>query len=145
MISHQFILQPGTWIGEGKVSFSVSPELLRFYTKWVVLQSAPTGIACTQTVEIEGNEPHMKNYFLMSEITDTEFLIDLENDILGEVRGKGVFDKKNIAWEFHGRGGLEGFEIYELQDNGEYTVHAEYTSPDQYRTLIDGRIWKKSE
>ncbi len=145
MNSHPFLFQAGHWIGEGKVSFSVSPEILRFYTRWTVQNPAPRSIACEQRVEIQGNEPYMLNQFLLTEITEKDFIIDLENEVLGQVRGTGVIDPKNIAWEFHGRGGLEGFEIYELQENGEYTLHAEYTSPDQFRTIIDGRIRKQLE
>jgi hypothetical protein len=70
--------------------------------------------------------------------------MELENELLGKVKGAGVIDEKTIAWEFHGTGGLEGFEVYELQDNGDYMMHAEYSSPDQFRTIIDGRIWKKN-
>jgi len=35
-MGHLFILEPGLWLGEGKISFSASPEFLRFYTKWTV-------------------------------------------------------------------------------------------------------------
>ena len=70
--------------------------------------------------------------------------MELENELLGTVKGTGVIDENTIAWEFHGTGGLEGFEVYELQDNGDYMMHAEYSSPDQFRTIIDGRIWKKN-
>jgi hypothetical protein len=145
MIQHPFIFHPGNWIGKGKVSFSISPEVLHFYTKWVVDATTPYGIQSSQIVEIQGNEPSMQNKFIITEITTDKFSIDLENDILGKVRGYGIFDNKNIGWEFHGQGGLEGFEIYELQENGDYRLHAEYTSPDQFRTLIDGRLWKKTD
>jgi hypothetical protein len=144
MIAHEFIFHPGNWIGEGKVTFSISPEALHFYTKWTFENEFDNIIQSSQTVEIQDNDPSMRNNFKFSEISPTKFTVDLENDILGKVKGNGIIDAKNIAWEFHHVGGLEGFEIYELQENGEYIFHAEYTSPDQFRTIIDGRIWKKS-
>ena len=142
---HEFIFQPGNWIGEGKVAFSASPETLHFYTKWMIDKANTNGIHTSQIVEIQGTEPSMRNIFVFSDVTPTNFVIVLENEILGKVRGTGVIDDKTIAWEFHGNNGLEGFEVYELQDNGDYMLHAEYTSsPDQFRTVIDGRIWKKN-
>lgn len=145
MTAHHFIFHPGQWIGEGKVTFSISPETLHFYTKWIIEAQNHQEIRSTQIVEIQGNEPSMQNTFKFSELgSNNKFIVYLENDILGNVHGTGIIDPKNIAWEFHGTGGLEGFEIYELQDNGDYLLHAEYTSPDQFRTLIDGRIWKKT-
>jgi hypothetical protein len=38
---------------------------------------------------------------------------------------------------------FEGFEVYEQQENGDYFLHAEYGSPDQFRTIIEGLIWRK--
>jgi hypothetical protein len=144
MMTHQFIFHPGQWIGEGKVSFSISPETLHFYTKWTIEAENHQEIHTVQIVEIQGNEPSMQNIFNFLDISPNKFIVNLENDILGNVKGTGIIDPQNIAWEFHSVGGLEGFEIYELQENGDYLLHAEYTSPDQFRTIIDGRIWKKS-
>lgn len=145
MAQHVFILVPGKWVGEGKIAFSASSENLHFYTRWLVGNSDRGEIACTQEVEMPGNDPNMLNNLLFSGFTATSFAVDLENDILGKVTGSGIIDDKTIAWEYHGREGLEGFEVYELQENGDYKLHAEYSSPDQFRTIIDGRIWKKSE
>jgi hypothetical protein len=64
--------------------------------------------------------------------------------MLGSVQGKGIIDAKTIAWEFRGHPDFEGFEVYELQENGDFMLHAEYSSLDQIRTIIDGRIWKKA-
>ncbi len=145
MHPHAFIFYPGKWIGEGKIAFSASPEMLRFYTRWEVDKATPDGIYCLQEVEMQGTEPNMKNAFVISHITASSFEIDIENDLFGKVHGTGVIDARTIAWEFHGKDSLEGFEVYELQEDGDYMMHAEYTSVDQFRTIIDGRIWKKSE
>lgn len=146
MNDHLFIFQPGTWIGEGRIAFSASPELVRFYTKWIVDQENKGLITSEQQVEIQGTEPNTKTQFRFSNITPGTFAVELENENLGKVYGNGVIDPRTIAWEFHTKTeGLEGFEVYELQENGDYMLHAEYASADQFRTIIDGRIWKKSE
>ena len=146
MESHLFLFEAGQWIGEGRVKFSASPEQIKFYTKWTI--PAATGdenpiIRCTQQVEMQGSSEQVVNNFQLSNISNGSFAIQIENDLVGKVQGKGVTDAKTIAWEFRGHPGFEGFEVYELTDNGDYMLHAEYSSPDQFRTIIDGRIWKK--
>ena len=146
MDNHLFIFQPGIWIGEGRIAFSASPETVRFYTKWNIQPLKRGDIPAEQQVEMQGSEPNTKTQFRFFNVTDKSFSVELDNETLGKVSGTGIIDLKTIAWEFHSQGeGLEGFEVYELQDNGDYMLHAEYASADQFRTIIDGRIWKKSE
>ena len=145
MEKHQFIFTPGVWIGEGKITFSTSPEHVNFYVKWIINGlNEQKKIHSEQQVEMQGVEENTFNAVVFSEISQNEFKISLENHLLGKIHGKGVIDEKTIAWEYRGDPEFEGFELYELQDNGEYSLHAEYTSTDQYRTIIDGRVWKKS-
>ncbi len=99
---------------------------------------------CQQQVEMQGAENIVCNQFLIKKISADKFKIQLENELLGLVEGSGVIDSQTIAWEFRNNINTEGFEVYELQENGDYMLHAEYSSPDQFRTIIDGRIWKKS-
>ncbi len=140
---HRFLFTPGRWIGEGRITFSSSPEYLRFYTGWNVGKSTPPAVEWQQEVEMEGESESLVNSFSFTDITPTSFTIQLKNSLVGKVTGTGVIDPKTIAWEFRGQEHFEGFEVYELQDNGDYMLHAEYASPDQFRTIIDGRIWKK--
>ena len=146
--THSFIFQEGHWIGEGKIVFSSSPEFLKFYTRWTFPKAAVIDkremIRCTQDVEMQTEQEHVQNHFTFSDITDGKFVIELENDLIGYVSGTGVYDEKKIAWEFRGHPNFEGFEVYEIQDNGDYMFHAEYVSPDQFRSIIDGRVWKKA-
>lgn len=144
MDTHQFIFQPGQWIGEGRVTFSASPERLRFYTKWDIHGAVKGIIKGKQVVEMEGGDEHLFNHFIFSEVQPESFQIELTSDLLGTVRGKGIIEPKTIAWEFRGNPEFEGFEVYEIQENGDYMLHAEYCSSDQFRTIIDGRVWKKS-
>ncbi len=145
MYAHQFIFAPGNWIGEGNVSFSTSTEKLHFYTKWIVRELEDESISCEQTVEMQGANEHVTNHFLLTDITSDDFLITLENDMLGQVTGKGVVDESRIAWEFRGGSGLEGFETFKLQEGGEYLVHSEYASQDHFRSIIDAKIWRKKD
>ncbi len=143
-MTHPFILDPGSWIGEGKITFSASPEHVRFYTKWQIEKRSDEKIICMQRVEMESGIDPVLNEFTFSNIEPANFTIHLKNDMFGDLLGKRVIDVKTIAWEFRGHPQFEGFEVYELQDDGDYMLHAEYASPDLFRTIIDGRIWKKS-
>lgn len=142
-MQHEFIFQTGQWIGEGKISFSSSPEQLHFYTKWMIALPKERSIHCKQKVETQGSDEQVLNDFKISDATDSSFKIELKNEHVGKVEGVGIIDAKTIAWEFRGNNQIEGFEVYERQENGDYAVHAEYSSSDQFRTIIDGRIWKK--
>lgn len=142
---HEFIFTQGLWIGEGKITFSVSPDHLRFYTQWIIDPIASAVIRSQQLVEMEGRAENLFNQFTFSNITEKDFEIQLNSELLGAVSGTGLIDKTTIAWEFRGHHDFEGFEVYELTDNGDYMLHAEYSSSEQFRTIIDGRIWKKTE
>lgn len=145
MNNHTFIFEPGTWIGEGRVTFTASPENMRFFTKWVVEKFDPLkGIPCHHWVEIQGINEHMLNSLSFFNITSKTFSVVLENNLVGKVSGTGIIEPKKIAWEFRGNPEIEGFEVYELLEDGDYMLHAEYSSTEEYRTIIDGRIWKKS-
>jgi hypothetical protein len=142
---HQFIFSSGQWIGEGKITFSASPNHLRFYTKWEIDPADKSGvIRCQQQVEMEGGGDRVSNQFVCFDLRPEAFAIRLRNELLGEVDGKGLMDAKTIAWEFRGNPDFEGFEVYELQENGDYMLHGEYASSEEFRTIVDGRIWKKS-
>ncbi len=144
MAKHAFIFASGYWIGEGRIAFSASPEYVHYYTRWQIEKENSGLILCQQEVEMQGGGDNVHNRFQITSVTPSSFAITLENDLVGKVSGKGVIDDQTIAWEFRGHSSFEGFEVYELQDNGDYMVHAEYASPDQFRTIIDGRVWQKS-
>lgn len=148
MAQHLFILNPGIWLGEGKISFSASSEQIPFSTRWTIQgeeeHDGKGKISCLQEVEMRDGSEKLKNNITLSDITTTSFIVELANEMVGKVTGKGVIDSKTIAWELREKSGFEGFEVYELQDNGEYFFHAEYASTENFRTIIDGRIWKKT-
>jgi len=139
-----FIFEPGIWIGEGTISFTASPTKVKFYTRWEVRDLGEKGIQCCQTVELEGVEEHVVNLYTFLNISEAKFQVILENEVLTKVIGEGFIEKNKIAWEFRGHDTFEGFEVYELLENGTHRMHAEYSSSDQFRTIISGVIWKKS-
>jgi hypothetical protein len=120
---------------------------VKFYTKWIIHSdsffSQNRLIKCTQKVEMQGSSDQIINNFTFWDFESIKFKIELENELVGKIFGTGVIDKKTIAWEFRGHSDFDGFEAYELLENGDYFLHAEYSSTKPFRTTIDGRIWKK--
>ena len=149
IFQHKFIFQPGEWIGQGKLLLSFSPEPVRFLTRWVIdIQNQETQeITCKQVVERGGGIELIINHYRISKITSFSFDLELTNESVGSVTGKGIIDADTISWEFEkkipydGSDGFKGFEIYTLQPNGDYHVHAEYSSGKQFQTKVEGRIW----
>ena len=148
MAKHLFIFSPGIWLGEGKISFSASSEQIPFSTRWTAqeekLHDGKPRISCVQEVEMRDGSEKLSNKLIFFDIAETKFEVELSNDLVGKVLGKGIVDTKTIAWELREKSGFEGFEVYELQDSGDYFFHAEYASTESFRTIIDGRIWKKT-
>ncbi|MCK4934971.1 MAG: hypothetical protein KAR79_05230 [Simkaniaceae bacterium] len=144
---HAFIFKPGVWLGEGKIKLSMVQEKLSFHTKWKIMPQDDTGyIECLQEIHISGISDVMINQFILYDILQKDFCIELENQTMGKVVGKGLLNPQRIAWEFRlGHLGFEGFECYELQEDETYLMHAEYATNDDFRTEIHGKIWKKTE
>ncbi|MCB1084994.1 MAG: hypothetical protein KDK60_02720 [Chlamydiia bacterium] len=146
-MKHPFILKPGRWLGEGKITLSTVEEVLPYYTRWTVPDRDDKGcIASMQEIEISGLADVMKNQFSFYNMNRKTFVIELENQSLGKVVGKGMISDKLIGWEFRlDHLGFEGFEFYEkgeLPDT--YLMHAEYATNDDFRTVIHGKIWRSS-
>jgi hypothetical protein len=138
----QFLFEPGVWLGAGQVTFSISPDLLYYRTKWSIVEGQLGRLQCTQTVEIVGGD-QMINVFSVIRKDQNSFDITLENELLGIFSGQGVLEKELIAWEFREPGKLEGYEVYERTSEEEYSMRAEYiSSSDGARTKIQGKIWK---
>ena len=144
-ISHElFFGEPGTWLGQGVISFTMTQDQLKFYARWTITEIDVNDIYCTQEIEIDGMSEKMKNSLHIYEIADEKFAIELENSLWGTVKGTGIISPKSVAWEFRRQGeGFEGLEIYERSSAGQYLLKADYLSPDMYRTMIEGELWKK--
>ncbi|MBS0652649.1 MAG: hypothetical protein JSR39_03890 [Verrucomicrobia bacterium] len=147
MFNHPFLLTPSSWLGQGRIQLNMVAEELSFVTKWNVSESDPEGrIECVQEIQVKGLSDIMHNQFNIFDLNSGEFQIELENDALGKITGKGLINEKIIAWEFRVEEmGFEGFELYEKQDEQNYLMRAEYATADQFRTLIQGKVWKQME
>lgn len=147
MYKHPFILTPNSWLGEGKIQLNMVAEELSFFTRWTVGSPDSQGkIICTQEIQVKGLSDIMHNQFVIYDVSPGgEFVIDLENQALGKITGKGLISDKVIAWEFRVEEiGFEGFEFYEINDLGNYLMRAEYATTDQFRTVIQGTVWKQT-
>ncbi len=144
IIEHLFPFQPGRWIGGGKITFSASSEIIRFYTSWMIEKEEDGRLCCVQQVEMQGVDEKVINQFVIYAISEKKFKIDLQSESISLAKGSGVIDLKSVAWEFHGTKGVEGFEVYQLQENGDYMMHAEYSSAELFRTIVDARLWRKN-
>ena len=142
-MKNHFLFQSGEWLGTGQVSFSMSPDVLHFRTKWEIHSDEPRYFHCKQIVEIVGGD-RILNSFEITLPLPNAFDIVLTNELLGTFSGTGVIEERLVAWEFREKGVFEGYEVYKCVDDNEYTMHAEYLSSDQTRTLIRGRIWKRT-
>ncbi len=138
---HKFIFTPGVWQGEGQITFSMAEDELVFKTRWTLAPKEGERILLSQTIEVDNVPDKMVNNFAISDMTASSFVIELENNLIGKVQGKGVVDEKTIAWEFRNTPQqFEGFEIYELQPDGSYKVRAEFTAGEGLRTYVKGTI-----
>jgi hypothetical protein len=143
--NHQFLFTPTSWLGQGKIQLNMVAEELAFVTRWSAnLQDSEGRVECSQEIQVKGLSDIMNNQFLIYNMNSGEFCIELENQALGLVTGKGLITDKVIAWEFRVEEiGFEGFELYEKQDDQNYIMRAEYSTSDQFRTLIQGKVWQQ--
>lgn len=142
-MSTHFIFQPGIWLGEGIVSFASFEEKIAFFTRWTIQETNKGEIDAFQEVEISSLDQTTKNKFHFINPAKGEFQVFLENDLMGKVSGKGIYDESMIAWELRDQPGMEGYEVFKIQPDGTYHFHSEFSSPP-FRTMIEGKLWKKS-
>jgi hypothetical protein len=145
MENHDFIFSPGRWLGEGKIQLNMVEEDLAFFTRWKIEERASDGlIECTQEIQVKGLSDVMINQFVFSNLEPKIFSVLMENYAVGKVAGKGFINEKMIGWEFRVKEiGFEGFEFYEKQTDELYNVHGEFSTSDDLRTTIHGKIWRQ--
>ncbi|HEV7738203.1 MAG TPA: hypothetical protein VGO47_12640 [Chlamydiales bacterium] len=147
MFNHSFIFNPGSWIGEGKITLNMVEEDLTFNSNWTVMNKDFAGkVSCAQDIAIHGLSDCMRNELTFYGFENKGFSVDMENPNIGKITGVGVFDEKTIAWEFRDNGSnFEGYESYDLQADGSYIMRGEYVTSDQLRTKIEAKIWPGSK
>jgi hypothetical protein len=143
MFNHSFIFNPGSWIGEGKITLNMVEEELVFNSNWTVQDKDSLGkVTCAQDIAIRGLSDSMRNELTFYDFGGKNFIVDMENQNIGKITGIGVFDEKMIAWEFRdNEQNFEGYESYDLQPDGSYLMRGEYVTSDQLRTCIEAKIW----
>lgn len=143
MMPDPFVFTPGIWIGEGKITITLVAQFLKFYTKWEIKEESPGCYQAYQIIENVGTDEKLFNTYRFFDLKNNTFKVHMKNDLFGEVEGKGIIDTKTIAWEFTKKP-LNGYEVYEVQENGDYLFHAEYISSEDFSTTVEGLIWKKA-
>lgn len=147
MEEHLFLIKPLAWLGEGRIKLNMVDEELTFFTRWNIGPCNEIGeIECLQEIQVKGMTDIMHNQFIIRNMSANNFSIDLENQAMGKIQGKGIIGEKVIAWEFRIKElGFEGFEFYEKQPDNSYLMRAEYATTDQFRTVINGKVWQPSK
>ncbi len=141
---HHFIFSPGVWLGEGTVLLNLAKEELKYVTKFTVRKEKDSQIEVVQEIQIAGLSDLIKNQFYFYNIKPDRFKIRLESQNLGQLDGEGILKKSLLAWEFRiPEVGFEGFEVYNLSEDDVYLMNAEYTTNQDYRSKVRGKIWKK--
>ncbi len=141
-----FIFQSGTWLGEGIIEFSLMPGKLKFYSNWSILGDEEKKVfTAVQSIQVEGKPDKVENRLLYSDINSEKFKVTLSNAEVGKVEGKGVVSHEGLGWEYRACPEVfDGYEMYWYQEDGTFKVKAEYLSPDQVRTVIQGKLWQKN-
>ncbi len=144
-LSHIFIFDSGIWLGKGVIKLNVAKEALNFSMRWTIEKEKKSQIIALQEIEISGIADVIKNQFYFYNIKPNRFKIRLESQNLGEVVGDGVMKKNLLAWEFRRADSeFEGYEVYNLQEDNSFSLMAEYSTSENFRTKIQGQIWKKT-
>jgi len=143
MLQHTFILEPGSWVGEGKIILSMIEEIFSFRIQWTVPERDASGkVQCIQEIQIQGLSENLRNELTFRDFNPKQFVVDMENQNIGCVAGNGVVDEQIIAWEFRNRDtNFEGYETYARQEDGSYAMKGEYVTADQLRSQIEAHIW----
>ncbi len=134
---------PGKWVGEGMIRLNMVEEELIFFTRWNIGVEDSGCIECKQEIEVKGLSDVMVNHFHITNIEPASFSLCMENHAIGKVGGIGVVSESRLGWEFRVKDlGFEGFESYEKQPDDSYIMQGEFSTVDQLRTSIQGKIWK---
>lgn len=146
MVANNFLFIPGVWYAEGTVKVLSNDSEHKYWAKWRIAEKKEGKIVAIQEVELEKIKEKNVNTFIFSQFTQDKFTVVLQNDLFGQVFGKGLINEHTIAWEFHGTDlAFEGFEIYQHLQGDQWSARAEYVSLGEPHTIITGKLWKKTE
>ena len=119
----------------------MAEDVLTFTVRWTILPIEEKKIYFNQEISIDTFPEKMRNNFTLLPMPPNAFEILLENQIVGKVVGSGLITPATIAWEFRRKDQeFEGYEIYELQQDGSYKMRAEFSAGEGLRTQVSGTI-----
>lgn len=135
-----FLFRSGQWKGEGTISIPIAEEPFPITIRWTITELEKGQFRAVQVVEIDDQEP-MNNVFTVSIPHESEFQLYLDNESIGGIfSGTGVVDDRKLAWEFAHSGEIEGYEVYEREEDGKYTFRAEYSGGDGFSNHVSGSL-----
>ena len=80
MFNHSFILSPGNWFGEGKITLNMVEEELIFNTNWAIQNKDFAGkVSCAQDIQVQGLSENMRNELTFYDFQPKTFSVDMEN------------------------------------------------------------------
>ena len=123
-------------------------EKIPFIVKWMVPSFKPEDpyLELIQQIQIKGHSEVMTNNFTFKDFEKHRFSIILESDNIGQVMGPGHIKSDWIGWEFkENLIGFDGYEYYQHQGDGHYIMEAEYSTSDDLRTVMRGKLWKHTK
>lgn len=143
-----FLLTPGRWVGEGMIELSQVEEKIPFIIRWSIPEFSENDpfIETSQEIQFVGHSEKMVNYFSFFNIEKGSFSVILENDTIEKVMGKGLIKGSDwIGWEFkENLLGFDGYEYYQRKGQS-IIMEAEYSTSDDLRTGMRGKIWKATK
>lgn len=134
-----FLFKEGTWEGSGHITLPMTDDPFPLTVRWTISPLDEERFRAVQRVEVENHDP-MVNTFTVIKPSEGDFQLFLENESIGMFAGDGVSDDTKLAWEFSHKGALEGFEVYELKGDDQYSFRAEYLGGDGFATVVSGNL-----
>lgn len=128
-----FLMEPGQWVGSGKILLPLGEQTLPFSVSW-----KGNGHCWIHCVTLEGATEPVVNAYRICKV-DEAWKIQLESPHLGSLEGELIYGEDHIGWEFTGEG-FSGFELFRRISSNTYQHVAEFSNGDGMQTKIAGEI-----
>ncbi len=135
-----FILEPGKWVGEGQITFSVTNQSVNYRTVWTIHPEHKGAILAQQMVYLEGVEEPTRNFYKFSRQQGESFSVIMENPLFGDVSGQATLNEELFEFEIAHSNEFFGKESYRSLPENCFEVSATYTSEEKETTQIRGLL-----
>ncbi len=125
--------------GSGRVTLSMSPEVLEALIDWRIDEIRPKMFYAVQSVEVPGLHRIENSYTIMLEERN-RFSFELESTGIGKHSGIGIYSDQEIVWRYTSSQEMQGYEIYREKEPGIYEFEAQYDGGDGFTTSIEGLL-----